>query len=210
MVEELVEKLNRAVSNKAVKKRSWKIGYRKWWDKECMELKRETRRALKKWRRGVDSKVNYEIKKKKFKEKCKEKKRELQEREELEIQKIKNENQVWEYINRGRKDRIEITKNIKTEEWRAHFMKLLEGEEVLEIYKVETRDNTGTEDNEERITGIKIRRQIAKLKNKKAPGEDGLENEVWINGNRKIIQRLGEIINRIWDGEKLPERWREG
>jgi len=55
-----------------------------------------------------------------------------------------------------------------------------------------------------------MRRQIAKLKRRKAPGEDELENEVWINGNRKVIQRLKEIINRVWRGEGFPDRWREG
>jgi len=64
MVEELTEKLNKAISRKTVKVRKWRMGTKKWWDKECTELKRITRRALKKWRKGEDSKDNYEKKKK--------------------------------------------------------------------------------------------------------------------------------------------------
>lgn len=74
MVEELTEKLNKAISRKTVKVRKWRMGTNKWWDKECTELKRITRRALKKWRKEEDSKDNYEKKKKKYKDKCKEKK----------------------------------------------------------------------------------------------------------------------------------------
>lgn len=54
MVEELTEKLNKAISRKTVKVRKWRMGTNKWWDKECTELKRITRRALKKWRKGED------------------------------------------------------------------------------------------------------------------------------------------------------------
>lgn len=62
MVEELTEKLNKAISKKTVKVRKWRKGTNKWWDKECSELKRIARRALKKWRKGEDSKDNYEKK----------------------------------------------------------------------------------------------------------------------------------------------------
>ncbi|XP_024874051.1 trichohyalin-like [Temnothorax curvispinosus] len=59
-------------------------------------------------------------------------------------------------------------------------------------------ETTEPEENEDEITGAEIRRQIAKLKNKKAPGEDGLENEVWINGSRKVIQRGITLLNSAY------------
>lgn len=150
MVEELTEKLNKAVSKKTVKVRKWRIGTNKWWDKECTELKRVARRALKKWRKGEDSKDNYEKKKKKYKDKCKEKKTRWQEREEQEIQQITNENQVWEYINRGRKKRTEITKKIETDKWKAYFMQLLEGTETPGYTNGEINETAETEENEEK------------------------------------------------------------
>lgn len=34
---------------------------------------------------------------------------------------------------------------------------------------------------------------------------DGLENKVWKHGGSNVIRRLKEIINKVWQGEGLPE-----
>lgn len=39
---------------------------------------------------------------------------------------------------------------------------------------------------------------------------DGLENEVWKHGGSNVIRRLKEIIHKVWQGEGLPESWKEG
>lgn len=100
--------------------------------------------------------------------------------------KIKHGNTLTEEKNNRK--RTEITKKIEMNKWKAYFMQLLEGTETPEHINDEINETPETEENEDKITGAEIRRQIAKLKKKKAPGEeDGLENEVWINGNRKVI-----------------------
>ena len=53
-------------------------------------------------------------------------------------------------------------------------------------------------------------RLIDKLKRKKAPGRDGIKNEVWINGTDKLTNRVTEIMNEVWRGEGFPRKWREG
>lgn len=39
---------------------------------------------------------------------------------------------------------------------------------------------------------------------------DGLENETWRYGGKNVIRRLKDIINKVWQGERLPESWKEG
>lgn len=39
---------------------------------------------------------------------------------------------------------------------------------------------------------------------------DGLENKVWKHGGTNVIRRLKEIINKVWQGEGLPESWKKG
>lgn len=37
-----------------------------------------------------------------------------------------------------------------------------------------------------------------------------MENEVWIHATENIIKKLTDILNRIWNGEGVPKRWRRG
>jgi hypothetical protein len=83
------------------------------------------------------------------------------------------------------------------QEWEKYFMKLLEGRKEKE--KMETE-----------ITVEEIERQIKKMKKKKAPGRDGVQNEGWIYGTEGIVERLVEVTNGVCRGERFPVDWREG
>lgn len=60
------------------------------------------------------------------------------------------------------------------------------------------------QEGEEDTTEQEVNKQIKKLKTRKAAGDDGLENEVWMYGGRKIVTELTTLINKIWKGEGLP------
>jgi hypothetical protein len=60
------------------------------------------------------------------------------------------------------------------------------------------------------MTVEEIERQIRKLKKKKAPGRDGVQNEAWIYGTEGIVERLVEVMNGVWRGERFPVDWRKG
>jgi hypothetical protein len=47
-------------------------------------------------------------------------------------------------------------------------------------------------------------------KRKKAPGRDGIQNESWIYGTEREVDRLLEIMNGVWKGEGFPQEWAEG
>lgn len=104
-----MEKLNLAVAKKEIEIRKWKIGMCKWWDKDCMIMKREVKKALKDWKRGKIEVDSYREKRKEYKKRCEEKRKEYQKQQEEEIDQIKNVNEVWKYINEERKRRIKIT-----------------------------------------------------------------------------------------------------
>ena len=150
--------------------------------------RKRLREALRRWKRGNGQNEAYDQRRKEYKKECEKKKKELHEREERELQQIKKEDQVWKYINKERKKRERMTKKIEIREWKSYFKGLLDGKE--EQPRIEIQNEK--EENEEsagEITEEEIRKQIKRLKNKKAAGEDGLENEVWKNGNKKIIRR---------------------
>jgi hypothetical protein len=64
--------------------------------------------------------------KKKYRQRCREKKKQRKERGEKEIKEIRTE-EVWKYINRGRKKKESVSEEITMQEWEEYFMKLLEG-----------------------------------------------------------------------------------
>ena len=48
------------------------------------------------------------------------------------------------------------------------------------------------------------------MKEKKAMGEDGLENEVWKYAPKEVGEALWELLRKIWNGEGIPEDWKKG
>jgi hypothetical protein len=79
-------------------------------------------------------------------------------------------------------------------------MKLLEGRKQKGKAKTDMKKNQTAP--EERVE--EVERQIRKLKKKKAPGRDGVQNEAWIYGTEGIVERLVEVMNGVWRGERFP------
>jgi len=48
------------------------------------------------------------------------------------------------------------------------------------------------------------------LKESKAVGSDGTQNEVWRFDGEGIRRKALQICNKVWRGEDWPESWREG
>lgn len=181
--------------------------YEKWWDKECSKSKRKVGILLKKWKKGKIQKEEYIKARREWKDLCEEKKRIKSEEEEAEIREIKNENQVWKYFNKDRKKRKTVENNIKEEDWEVHFRGLLGGSETKQVGN--KRKNLTDKVEEEIIDVAEIAAAWRNLKKKKAPGFDGITNEVWIHGGDGLRDRLIAIIGKIWDGEEIPEDWKK-
>ncbi|VVC38704.1 Reverse transcriptase domain [Cinara cedri] len=49
--------------------------------------------------------------------------------------------------------------------------------------------------------------QIKRLKNHKSPGEDGIQAEILKRVDEEAISRIHEVIELIWEKERLPEDW---
>ena len=53
-------------------------------------------------------------------------------------------------------------------------------------------------------------RSIAKLKNGKSAGMDGIPGEIWKYGGEVLLNRLHTIIVDVWESEEVPKEWRDG
>lgn len=52
--------------------------------------------------------------------------------------------------------------------------------------------------------------KLRNLKEKKAMGEGGLENEVWKYAPKEVGEALWALLRKIWNGVGIPEDWKKG
>ncbi|TGZ53811.1 hypothetical protein DBV15_10472 [Temnothorax longispinosus] len=196
--EELRGKVGKAVIEKKVRWRKRKLGYKKWWDRECTRKKRKAERKLKSKEAALQVKRELVVL-------CEKKRKEWSKREMEELNGIRTETEVWKYINKERKVRDKVSKEIPMESWRQHFMGVLEwtDERILE------KERRGGNDEED-LTDDEIKKQIRKLRRGKAAGPDGIRNEAWKFCKRQVRERLKEVIKGVWRGEGWPDSWKEG
>nr|XP_033200100.1 golgin subfamily A member 6-like protein 6 [Bombus vancouverensis nearcticus] len=201
---EIKKKINEAIPKKRVRIRKWSIGEKMWYDKEWKESKREIRRKMTKFRKGKCSREEFIEEKKRWRER----RGEGMEK----INKIKTEQEAWKYINKYRRRREVVDEEIREEEWKNHCMETLEGTESKEDRRTAVRreEEESKEEREDNIEKEEVILQIRKLKEKKATGEDGLENEVWKYVPKEVGEALWVMLGKIWNGKGIPEDWRKG
>lgn len=102
---EVQEAVNESVTKKECKIKNWKLGMKKWWDVDCAKSKREVKKAYREWKKGKTDKTMYLEKRREWRALCKKKEKGHKEKEEEKIRNIKNDSEVWKFLNRGKKKR---------------------------------------------------------------------------------------------------------
>ncbi|XP_043603168.1 uncharacterized protein LOC122576640 [Bombus pyrosoma] len=143
---------------------------------------------------------------------CKHRKERHEDEEMEKIKKIETEQEAWNYINKYRRRREGIDEEISEEEWKNHFMKILGGTEHKKSRKTEGHraEEKIMEERENNTEKEEVIYQLRNLKEKKAMGEDGLENEVWKYAPKEVGKALWELLRKIWNGKGIPEDWKKG
>lgn len=119
---------------------------------------------------------------------------------------LRNESQVWKYINRRRRRKKKVENNITKEECR-NFWKIFEGEEMDREY-IESRTKSEETVEDSKYTGEKdlkdeeINRAMSKMKIKKAR-MDELSIEVWKYTRDDVKKDLIKIIRRVWKEDDI-------
>lgn len=154
-------------------------------------------RTLRNWKKGKITREKYIEEKSKLKVFLEWKQEKWKEEEESEFKDLKNESEVWRYINKRRGRNERIRNNIGKEDWKKHFVKLLNGAEIKEREKPGRKNETikegRKEDRRDDMEFIEdVGRAIERLKNKKVPGIDGIPMEAWRYGGA-----AKERINRV-------------
>ena len=103
--ERLKGTVKEAMESKRVVEKRWKIGQKYWWNRECTREKRKVNRWYKKYRQGKIEKEEYLKKKKDFRILCENKEKCKKQEEQAETGKAKIEKEIWDYINKERKEK---------------------------------------------------------------------------------------------------------
>lgn len=110
-----------------------------------------------------------------------------------------------------------VAKNIKWNKWKT---KDREEEIRKEIDKlvpsgaiVQSEEDNAEEykekELEEKFSKEELKRALDMIRKNTAPGKDGIEYKMLKDLPEEMKDKLLNIYNRIWTGEKIPEEWRK-
>ncbi|KAL1445920.1 hypothetical protein WDU94_013975 [Cyamophila willieti] len=132
------------------------------------------------------------------------------------MKKIKKEFQPRTAGCRNERGNIITDEKEITAKWVQHFKQLLnketsaEGEQLEQSEETRQRVNTTNTEHDEPPSIDEIRKAIQKMRNNRAPGEDGIVTELIKYGGDVLVKHLQEIIKDIWDNERMPDKWNIG
>jgi len=85
-------------------------------------------------------------------------------------------------------------------------------EDMGEYLGKEEEEESGTDRNLETsdlLTKEEVKAAVNKLKNDKAPGPDGIPNEILKEGYKCMEKRIYELIVQVRNEERIPSSWAE-
>lgn len=198
-----------------------------WYDEECEDARKQKNMARMRWidkreeqyRRDYERQrniANITYKRKKNEWLSKKLEKIDQEGRETNIRQfykeIKQQTTTPKSKPRGIKDkngRIQNDPEIIGKIWQEYYENIL-----YEDGKTITNENlemTEEEEDEAKCpTEIEVKEQIKRLRNGKAPGEDGIEAELLKYGGEQMQKQIHQLIQTIWTQNKIPEEWNTG
>ena len=193
-----------------------------WWNRNVQETVKKKKEAEKLWER-----TQQEEDERAFRERNKEAKRAVAQARAQEYQEIydsldtrEGQKKIFGLAksrNRATKD-ITKVKQIKRADgtiirkhediqtrWKEYFERLLNEENERLIQE----DGVPNEGMTSRVERFEVARALAKMKNGKAMGPDGIPVEAWKALGEEGIDLLWDLFEKIYEQEEIPEEWRK-
>lgn len=195
-----------------------------WYNDVCQERLAAKLEARNKWlRSGRDEdREEYEAKRKDCKKVLRKCKREWIENEMKIIenenrkkntkryyQKINEHNKTYKHKMSGIRDsggKVVESEGQYKEVWMKHFNELLnDNQQIEELLHEEDDEIVVQEPTLEEIKDV-----IKSSRNGKAPGKDGINNELLKYGGDELHENIYALISKIWKEETMPKEWESG
>ena len=95
----------------------------------------------------------------------------------------------------------------KLARWQRHFAKVLNVQNGIAEEAVSVLDNHSHGEPPE-VSKVELERAVRKLHNGKTGGQDEVVAELLKNGREAVIAWLTEVIQLVWQTEKVPQEWK--
>lgn len=194
----------------------------RWWNEEVEEAVKVKTIKMRRWLKGrtVQSRQEYVAARNRAETVKRHAKREEARKmaEELAEDAAGNKKKIFKMARtyRAQKKRQNNIKNKEGEtlveageinnRWTEYFEELLNEREMEEIEGGVLRRNEEMEEEDE-ITREELEEAIKKMKNDKAPGEDGIAVELIKEGGEVLREKVLELMNECWRRKEVPENW---
>ena len=197
-----------------------KIMDKPWFDKQCIQKKKEAITLLKKLGR-INNKTQhkrYQMEKRRYLNKkleyqklIKEKRRVYNKRtKEKLIKECKDSRSFWSTIRKLSARKIKWP-NITIEQWQDHYTSLFNPEDrrtdPRQAYRDINEQSVNVEELDHDISSQEIDKAFHKLKRNKATGLDEVSAEILIHSKDKIQPYLCKLFNKIFEMGYFPIQW---
>lgn len=203
----------------------WFGGTRKkhtmWWNEEVKKAVSEKNKKMRRWLKGrtEQRRAEYVIARNRAEIVKREAKRSVMESMAEELR---------EDVEGGKKKIFKLAKTYKKSKKKLYSIKNKDGEVLTEQVEVNERwaeyfeellnaeeEGNGEEEQYERdeleeenpITREEYEEAMSKMKNGKAPGEDGIAIELIKEGGEELKGKIVELFNKCWMEGVVPDRW---
>ena len=197
----------------------------KWWDSEMELLKYKKAKCLRLLRmeNNIFALERYRGIRKLYKEKIKEKILAFQRKTNLLIESSKSGSEFWKII-KSLSQVQSCTNKISSEDWEVYFNDLLNSDILLDdsfSYHVqeyvgwhdanclECRNNLGSNDVNKSISMCEVDEAIKDTSSSKAPGLDGITNQILKKASFILVPILCDMFNKILNTGTYPSAWGE-
>ena len=184
-----------------------------WYDKDCLESKRECRRKLRYYRRHKNQECLflYLESKKAYKILCDQKQRQYQRDKAESLERTLNDPALFwgQMRSLGACKKNDVNNKITLDEWYAHFKNVFQQcdanicEDTADVNYREHFNNVLNDI----ITEVEVRQAIDRLNSGKAGGTDGIVPDMLKCGGDEVVQFITKLFNRIFDSGIYPDEW---
>lgn len=186
-----------------------------WFDPECREAKRESRKKLRNFRKtnNEEDRHEYVQASRHYRRLIRDKKK-LYRRNKAEslASNLKNSSSFWKELKSlACEQKSRVSDQISINDWFEHFKSVLAKGDVHEensnhSYEKDMLDETGHVLNQE-ITDDEVKKAVKSLKLGKACGTDGIFAEMLKAGGDEVIFFLTRLFNVVFDNGTYPSEW---
>jgi len=187
-----------------------------WFDEECKTAKKTMKISLKNlrkpWRTAKEKTQDaceYISLKKIYKSTRMTKRIQPFEKIQLIILNAKNGSDFWDAMRIYRSKKEFLQNSISNQDWKKYFSDVFKKEEYTDSPAIQLPEEIKVTELDSPFTYIELNKAIKNLATSKAPGSDGIPNEIWKSLTVEVKKKLLDTFNTLFEDHNFDKSWSE-